>query len=229
MRSIFNITTIEELEKGFDLYRTHLLASHHLNLTKKTKAQNNYALLLGFKNYAEALAFVNNEKTKNTPMSDKLQEMAKEMGLPCIDLKSSEPLDYTQLKGIPRCKDHQEINTVMYTDDGVFTVSFNAVEQFEKALRNNTLLKLITGLKEDSFCGGYNTDELAKEYEDYKGENEEFIEVKNAFDHIYALPSTVEDCGFSCVVEENDILKWASLNTNTETYKKIEKIVLGEE
>lgn len=229
MRSIFKITTIEELEKGFDLYRNHLLTSHHLNLTKKTKAQNKYAILLGFKNYAEALAFVNNEKIKSTPMSDKLQEMAKEMGVPCIDLKSSEPLDYSQLKGVPEHTDHRGISAVMYTDDGVFTVSFNAVEQFEKALRDNTLLKLITDLKVDDFCGGYNTDELAKEYEDYEGENKEFIEVKSAFDHIYALPSTVEACGFSCVVEENDILKWASLNTNSETYEKIEKIVLGEE
>ena len=224
------------------------MTSHHLNLTKKTKAQNKYAILLGFKNYAEALAFVNNEKTKSTPLSDKLQEIAKEMGVPCIDLKSSEPLDYSQVKGVPCINlkssepldysqlkvvpehtDHRGISAVMYTDDGVFTVSFNAVEQFEKALRDNTLLKLITDLKVDDFCGGYNTDELAKEYEDYEGENKEFIEVKSAFDHIYALPSTVEACGFSCVVEENDILKWASLNTNSETYEKIEKIVLGEE
>lgn len=82
MRTLFNIKTLSQLEKAFELYKSHLSEEYSLNLKKKTAAQNRFAKFLGYSNYSEAKAMVE----KNSVSDIEMAEMA--LGMSCVNRES---------------------------------------------------------------------------------------------------------------------------------------------
>lgn len=222
---MFNISTINELEKAFEIYKSHLAEEHHLPLNKKTKAQNKFAKFLGYENYSVAVEMVQRIEMNQLAIKEKTFQEE----IPKMQQKISDKIENTYGYQDLNVRNYKisEIGTVMRTDDGAHTVEFDSSPVFLEAFvkGEEELVKLVKNLKEDDFGSGYNTDELALYFSSYEGNVEDYIRIKEAFAHNEQLPESVEDRGFNVTVDECDILKWCKKYCSSKTVAKISEII----
>ncbi|MBM25943.1 MAG: hypothetical protein CL760_09725 [Chloroflexi bacterium] len=208
MHNMFNISTVSELESAFQHYLKHLSVDHSITLSKKTKAQNTFAHFLGYENYSLALSEI--EKKENS-------KLLLENGTPTENIYCS------------RVSKGYEIETTMITDDGTHTVHFDSSPIFLELLSKGNhkgIVDLVHRLKEDDFMSGYGTDDLALHFSNYDGSNEQYLQVRYAFEHNEQLPEDIEERGFSVNVDEHQILKWCQRFCDSNTVKSVKSIIL---
>jgi hypothetical protein len=210
---MFNISTVSELESAFQHYLKHLSADHSINLSKKTKAQNTFAHFLGYDNYSLALAEIEKKETSTSLLDN---------GTPTIVQGFLKVMKSKQDKSY-------EIETTMRTDDGTHTVHFDSSPIFLELLSKGNhkgIVDLVQRLKEDDFMSGYGTDDLALYFSNYEGSNEQYLQVRYAFEHNEQLPEDIEERGFSVNVDEHQILKWCQRFCDSNTVKSVKSIIL---